>query len=272
MKIVDGFIFYNELDMLEYRLSVLNEIVDYFVIVEMTHTFTGNPKPMFFYENQHRFQKFNHKIIYVKKEALYTYPNIDFNKSHQWMNEYIQREAITEGIDTILLNPNDVIIISDVDEIPNPEVLKKIKEGKKLLQRNLFYALIQDFYYYNLKCRFENKWYNSRIFTYQFYTEHVKNNTNKYMLTNIRFGDCYNAIENAGWHLSFFGDPYFIQNKLKQFSHQEFNDKERTDINNIILCLNQNINIIKKNRINVVPLEKNKNLPIKYKEFDKLFY
>ena len=44
IKIIDCFIFYNELDLLEYRLNILNDVVDYFVIVESTHTFVGKEK------------------------------------------------------------------------------------------------------------------------------------------------------------------------------------------------------------------------------------
>ena len=49
--IVDVILFYNELEMLEYRLETLYPVVDKFVIVEATRTFRGNPKPLLFSNN-----------------------------------------------------------------------------------------------------------------------------------------------------------------------------------------------------------------------------
>jgi beta-1,4-mannosyl-glycoprotein beta-1,4-N-acetylglucosaminyltransferase len=274
-QIVDAFLFYNEIEMLDYRLSVLDEVVDFFVIVEMTHTFAGNPKPMYFTENRERYKQFENKIIYVRKEASYKSPNIDFHKCQQWINEYEQRESMKEGINTISnkLNPGDIITISDVDEIPNPELLKNIKKGKRIIQKNLFYALIQEYYCYNLTCKNSTNWDNSKLFTYQFYIENVKNApSNLFMLSRIRF--CYRCyvIENGGWHLSFFGTPDFIQNKLKQFSHQEFNDKERTNNNYIISSITNYTNIINKKVMIDIPIEENANLPPRYEEHACLFY
>ena len=57
LKIVDCFIFYNEIDLLSYRLNLLKDVVDYFIIVEATKTFTGKPKEMYFKE--HLKEKYN---------------------------------------------------------------------------------------------------------------------------------------------------------------------------------------------------------------------
>ena len=65
MKIIDCFIFYNELKMLLFRLSELNEYVDYFIIVESTFTFTGNKKDLFFKNNASMFESFKEKIIHI---------------------------------------------------------------------------------------------------------------------------------------------------------------------------------------------------------------
>ena len=64
-RIIDCFIFYNELDMLEYRLNVLNDVVDLFILVEATHTFVGNSKQLYYQENKERYQKFHNKIIHI---------------------------------------------------------------------------------------------------------------------------------------------------------------------------------------------------------------
>ena len=77
-KIIDCFTFYNELDLLTYRLNILNDVVDYFVLVEATHTHIGKEKPLFYQENKHLFEKFNDKIIHVVVDDFsYKYPNIN---------------------------------------------------------------------------------------------------------------------------------------------------------------------------------------------------
>ena len=69
MKVFDSFIFFNELDLLELRLNILNDVVDYFVLTESPFTVSGNEKPLYYQENKDRFGKFNDKIIHnITKE------------------------------------------------------------------------------------------------------------------------------------------------------------------------------------------------------------
>jgi len=127
MKIIDAFIFYNELDLLNYRLSILYYIVDYFIIVESTHTFIGNKKPLYFYENKNKFSKFMDKIIHIVDDAFIENPLVSPNNNHDdevWKNEKHQRNYIDFGIKKIELKKNDLIIISDLDEIPDDNTLK----------------------------------------------------------------------------------------------------------------------------------------------------
>ena len=77
MAIYDVFTFYNELDLVELRMNILGNVVDYFVINESNITFTGKPKPMYFAENRKRFKKWEDKIIYHEtiddNETLYSF-------------------------------------------------------------------------------------------------------------------------------------------------------------------------------------------------------
>ena len=70
MKVFDSIIFFNELDLLEMRLNILNDVVDYFVVTESPFTVSGNEKPLYYAENKDRFGKFNDKIC-----LLYTSPS-----------------------------------------------------------------------------------------------------------------------------------------------------------------------------------------------------
>jgi len=225
IKIVDCFIFYNELELLTYRLNILSTIVDYFVIVESTRTFTGKEKPLFFDENKSQFDNFKDKIIHVIVEDLpHKYSNINFNKNEQWTNEYCQRNAIERGLNNISnLNNNDIIIISDVDEIPDSNTLDKIKKHVIKVDYN---SLEMDLYYYNLNTKFKCKWVLCKIIEYKKYRE-LKMSCNTIRVKQAP------SIPKGGWHLSYFGDSNFIQNKLNNFGHQELNKPNFTNLSNI---------------------------------------
>jgi beta-1,4-mannosyl-glycoprotein beta-1,4-N-acetylglucosaminyltransferase len=221
MKIVDCFIFYNELDLLNYRLHILNEIVDYFVIVESRHTFIGKKKPLFFEMNKHLFDFCKDKIIHIVVDDFpYIYPNCDISQKHQLKNEIFQSNQIKRGIDIINLDDYDYVIISDLDEIPDPCTLQKIKSG---LIHVDFQSLQMDLYQYNLNTNCNVKWNQSKILTFETYKQ-------KSCCQDIRFSIC-STILFGGWHLSYFGDEHFIQNKIINFSHQEYNNDYITNIN-----------------------------------------
>ena len=125
IKIVDCFLFYNEIELLIYRLNTLETIVDYFILVESRFTFTGRPKPLYYEENKLLFERFKDKIIHiVVDDCIYKYP--DIRDPQQWENEIFQRNCISKGINRLELNESDLILISDVDEIPDPNTLKNI--------------------------------------------------------------------------------------------------------------------------------------------------
>jgi beta-1,4-mannosyl-glycoprotein beta-1,4-N-acetylglucosaminyltransferase len=92
MKIIDCFTFYNELDLLTYRINLLYNIVDYFIIVESTHTHVGKEKILYFNENKHLFDKFTDKIIHIIVDDFpYKYPNVNIDNNDAWCNEEYQR-------------------------------------------------------------------------------------------------------------------------------------------------------------------------------------
>ena len=83
MKIVDCFTFYNELDLLQYRLAALYDYVDFFILVEANITHAGHPKPTYFIDNMHLFEKYRDKIIHMVAELPHKSPNIDYSKKQQ---------------------------------------------------------------------------------------------------------------------------------------------------------------------------------------------
>ena len=257
MKIIDCFIFYNELDMLNYRLNILNAVVDYFIIVEATHTHAGHPKELFFKNNQHMFEKFNSKIIHVVVDDFpHKFPNINIAKKEQWINEKFQRNCGIRGLSQIPnLHDDDTLIVSDLDEIPDPRVLSMCNSNNIDIL-----SLEMHLYYYNLHTKVKEKWYHAKIVSIG------RLNRSKYSLDDVRFVKC-NYIQNSGWHLSYFGDVRFIQNKLKNFAHQEFNTDAINDTDIINNKIKTHTNLFDDVKLEYCPVKSNPYLPIGYEKY-----
>jgi beta-1,4-mannosyl-glycoprotein beta-1,4-N-acetylglucosaminyltransferase len=151
MKIINVFPFYNEIEMLEYKLSVLNDYVDYFVLAESTHTHVGSETELFFQKvkDDEVFSKYKDKILHmIITDYPYKKPNINYQQNQQWENEHYQKNYLSKSFEILQLQDEDVIIAGDLDEIPNPEILKKIKNNEFVV--NDFYSLKMDIYYFNL--------------------------------------------------------------------------------------------------------------------------
>ena len=283
-KIIDCFTFYNELDLLFYRLTILNDIVDKFIIVESNYTHTGHKKPLFFEQNKHLFKRFTEKIIYVVVDLPYIAPIIDFSNNDQWKNENFQRNCIANGLTQIDLAKNDLLIISDLDEITDPTILHELKYNElkynelkyNELKYNEFkynelkydkfkynklditdggFTLSQDMYYYNLNTIHCEKWTRSKIVTYE-----------KYMTMTpqaIREDTTFPLLMNAGWHLSYFGDKKFIKNKLHNFGHQECNTALYTNEDYIENMINNSKDLFQRSYVPIkyIAIESNTYLP-----------
>jgi beta-1,4-mannosyl-glycoprotein beta-1,4-N-acetylglucosaminyltransferase len=268
MKIIDCFIFYNEIDLLNYRLNTLDEVVDYFIIVESTHTHRGFKKEMFFEKNKELFEKFENKIINIIVDDFpYKYPNVNIKLNQQWENERYQRNCINKGLEKINLDCSDIIIITDVDEIPDREMLKKIKNNEIDIQIN---ELEMDLYYCNLNHKKNSKWPSARIIKYKMYKTLSLN------CNDIRFYNCPKIV-NAGWHLSYFGDSSFIQNKIKNMAHQEFNNENFTNIDKINKRIENFCDIFDRdneihNKVIKISVKDNNRLPYEYEKYLNKYY
>lgn len=229
--IYDCFTFYNGFELLEARLNILNDIVDRFVIVEATKTQSNQDKILFFKENQKRFKAFENKIIHIIVDK---YPEIE----NSWTIENYQRNCISQAL--INCKDDDIIIISDFDEIPNPQSILEYKDspGIKAFQQHVFY-----YYLNNLSNEY---WDQAKMLSYKDF-KNILDDYNIYRLnlsaklnqgttaTKIRLykGEKLTVINNGGWHFSYMMSPEAIVNKIKIFAHQEFNNKNYNDIQTI---------------------------------------
>ena len=253
-KIVDCFIFYNDLDLLTYRLNVLKDVVDSFVIVESTHTFSGKEKPLYYKENEAMFAEFKEKIIHIVVDMPYKFP---VSATNHWTNEHHQRNSIPLGLQKLSLADDDLIIIADVDEIPDPNTLTMLKDVTFDIA-----ALCMDFYYYNLNSRFDTNWFHAKILKY---SKFLSMNTTCDKIRHTRS----NIITKGGWHLSYFGDARFIQNKINNFSHQEFNTENFTDPEKIDKRIKNFGDLFDRpgSDLRKAPVNENNYLPPLYKEY-----
>jgi len=213
-KIYDGFTFFNELDLLELRLEELYNHVDYFVIVESDHTFTNIPKPYYFKENASRFAKFADKIRYIKIKSL--------GDSDPWTNEEHQRNQIMQGCHDA--TDDDIVMVSDVDEIPRPEVIDHIRNTDSEI-----YVVDMPFFYYkfnfvsirsdldNFPLLFAAKSSIVSALGGPHPLRHIRTHFMKepYQYENYK---C-EVIEHGGWHFGYLGDNEFVKRKFVSFSH-----------------------------------------------------
>ena len=256
MKVIDCFIFYNELDMLEFRLNELNDVVDYFVLVECIKTHTNNDKELYFENNKNRFSKFLDKIIHIIVKDNIPQPST----SSIWDIEDYQRYCIDEGIKKLSLNNDDIIIIADLDEIPDAKTVLNIKNNNGL---DGIYNLEMDFYYYNITCKYNNKWVQPKILNYGSYIKYNNPHVILRRVPNIPI------IKNGGWHFSYFGDVEFIKNKLRNFTHEELNNDFMLNDERITKQIKNCSDLFERSHetFNYIDVNDNTYLPYKYEEF-----
>ena len=124
MKVYDCFTFFNEFELLELRLKALWDVVDYFVIVEANIKQSGVPKDFNLLKRADDFKEFFPKIRYIASDLS----KVPFKGVGDWSIEFAQRNAIMNGIGDAA--PDDLIFISDLDEIPAPNIFQRLQENQ----------------------------------------------------------------------------------------------------------------------------------------------
>lgn len=203
--IYDGFMFFNEFELLELRLNELDGLVDRFILVEANLTHSGNPKPLWFEENKARFEKWLPKIVHIK--VLDT-PATKVT----WDREIWQRNAILRGV-AHDAHRQDQVLIGDVDEIPKAETLRRLLPVAEPL------SLGMRSYGGYMNAR-SGDWMHAKVAPYSAFR--------KYTPENLRH-TAFRQVQDCGWHFSYSGGPEKVHEKMKAFSHQEkgvqkFND------------------------------------------------
>jgi len=240
MKKYDCFTFLNEIELLEFRLKLLGDYFDYFVIIESNLTFSGKEKSYFYKDHEARFDKWKAKIIYyplVQKVTEFTIADPTSKKPsyNAWLSEYQQRNAIRE---VVRAGENDMIFLGDLDEIPDPYILKKIKNT------SFPQVFSMKFHYYFMNCGLvsaKEKWNGTVVMN----GEYFYSNTPQHIRRNR---DLYKKIK-GGWHFSYLGGIEKIKYKIQSFSHTEYDTEEFLNDTHILNSLENGVDFLKRHEM-----------------------
>ena len=278
MKIYDCFMYFDEELILDLRLNILDKFVDYFVIVESIFTHKGEKRDLKF--NINKFKKFENKIVYLvydqepsQIEKIVSKDTEDEKSRKYIMNALFRENAQRNFINGALnnLDNEDVILVSDVDEIPN---LKGINFKEKKSKIILFK---QDMLYYKFNLKLPNldwtgtKACKKKYFKSAQWLRNVKDRKYPFYRVDTYFSEkkyinC-EFVDNGGWHFTNIKTAKQIKQKLESYLHHiEFdkNPLSAEDIDKIIqdkiaiydLSVDQRKNKIRGNKLENYPLHK----------------
>ena len=242
MKIFDCFMYFDEDMLLELRLNILSNYVDYFIIVESIYNHKGEKRDLKF--DPKKFENFKDKIIYLVYDQIplevekITNNDSESEKSRKLIMNAVfrengQRNFISKGLSKA--ESEDIILISDVDEIPNLEDVNFNNLNKKIL---LFQ---QDMLYYKFNLKLPNytwtgtKGCKKKYFKTPQWLRNVKDRKYPFyridaLFSEKKFINCA-LINNGGWHFTNIKTAEEIKYKLKSYLHHiEFDKKPLNEV------------------------------------------
>jgi beta-1,4-mannosyl-glycoprotein beta-1,4-N-acetylglucosaminyltransferase len=290
MRVYDCFTFFNEIELLKFRLEFLYEHVDKFIISEANITFSGQQKPFYFSEHKREFSRWINKIEYLQCQPDVSRLSFEkpskYKSSHaSWKVEKAQRDFLAAGL--FGLNDDDLVILTDIDEIWNPSILQDIRSNEINFRAA---RLEMSFHYFYMNCRgigSENKfWLHPVCMKYFLLRDDFKSE-----FASFRSGDVFrktlkkfllnkpvlapSLIHEAGWHFSYLGGAQAVIKKIESFSHQELNNAKVKEYSRIERCIELGLDPFDRSNhiwqfypINSFP-EKLANLMRKYPQFIK---
>jgi beta-1,4-mannosyl-glycoprotein beta-1,4-N-acetylglucosaminyltransferase len=242
-KTIDCFLFFQELDLLEIRLRYLYDVVDHFVVFEANQAFSGETKPFVFADNAQRFAPYADKICYFKLDEVHhsfddvcnglrrkgdsvslhildileTQSHFDRRELH-WVLDQYHRECLLYPLEQIA-QPDDLILFSDLDELPAPSAIRQAGETGA---RGTLSVFVCDEYDYFLN------WFNFRGWPgaiggqWADLKAHSLNDLRR--LVRAGYGAFTGQrIERGGYHFTSCGGLAAVQRKIESWGHQEFN-------------------------------------------------
>ena len=243
MRIIENFMFYNEFEMLEVKLNIMGDYVDQFNIVEIDKTHSGQPKEFNLEKQWDRYAKWHHKINYIKVSDFQCQPD-------SWDNERGHRNLATLAWNDI--TDEDVIIISDCDEIIRPEALKYIRESNFD-----YYGLMMPLFYFKFNYMLTNDVDGFTVWPIAYrgikskglIPSQLRRGWNDRQTRDRSHFKNGVIVNHAGWHFSWFGDDEHIAKKIKSFAHTEFNNDHILGDLNIDNCIERGDDHLKRGMV-----------------------
>jgi beta-1,4-mannosyl-glycoprotein beta-1,4-N-acetylglucosaminyltransferase len=223
-KVFDCITFFNENLLANARFEILKDVVDYFIVCESQFDYRGKKKKINFKLINNKFKDRVRHLVLTDR-----FPNL----KDLWKSEEYQREAIFRSLNDA--NADDLIMYSDSDEIPNPEVLKKNFLFKKygIFMMNMYVYKI------NLFNEYETPWEGTRICkkkylnNFTFLRKKILAKNLKKSFLRFFIEKDIQIINNGGWHFNNLYSPYIISKKLKTFPHSEYSTRKFSSIKTI---------------------------------------
>ena len=202
MSVIDCCTYFNELDLLTLRVETLRHVVDRFIVVEADTTHSGQPKPYHLSELREAGNwPFNVDLSVYRARLPRPEPN-------RWFPEGMQRNAISAALLETRAQPEDQILISDVDEIPDPRNVQH--QGAHRMRSQVYW----------LNAVFPQPWVGTVSYNYRIFLETTP--------TTLRFAGRAGRLPlvDGGWHFTYAGGTERIRQKVHAFAHQEFDRPE----------------------------------------------
>lgn len=239
MKIYCASQFFNELDLLDIKLHVLDSYVDYFVILESTKTHSGLDKPLYYNDNKNRYKKFHKKIIHqIIKDTPNNYLEV-LNRYQYRQNAYLDFAILKRIIDADWFNKNvdsyirdtyekeallyplfgsgcqkeDIVLLGDLDEIPSPQSIEWLLAN---FNSEEIYHFRQKMFYYYLNVEKRNEpWIGTMAMSFINFL-----NNSFCRMRSYKNGI---FIENGGWHFTYMGGAEKVLQKVQSWGEQSLN-------------------------------------------------
>lgn len=222
MKVYDCFPFFNELDVLEIRLQELWDVVDVFVLAESNMSHSGKPKEYIFENNKERFAKYASKIRRMQVDDMPNTPD-------SWVREKYQRWSCSKGLSDA--ESGDIIITSDLDEIPRADAIAMIKEDENDWDRYILTIPMFQYKINYMKIHDIVKQPNIMVTRARCYTNAQQER--EYTFPWVSKPENLVFIDHAGWHFTYFGDNNHAITKIQNFAHTETDTPEMIKRHNI---------------------------------------
>lgn len=228
-QIIDSFVFNNEVDLLECRLVELYEAVDKFILVESERDHQDHLKPLWYDDHKERFTPWADKIVHVivKDGEM---PRLE-DDADPWAREHAQREFIARGLGTFEWSDSDIILQSDVDEIPRALQVRNVRPNGRML------AFEQRLHSFAVDWLHPDPWYGTVAAQLGTLKQMPRGREFAYQRDCRLRADCPPHLRDAGWHFSWLGGREAALRKLGSFCHPEIAERTQTMLEEDVFLL-----------------------------------